>query len=261
MKQAIRALSLATYVLYIIIMIFTVTAVYSATQLGLDLTQEAQMSTSGGTLTLSLPFAVENKGFYDIADLNITTVLKESEGALVSNSTTLVPLIARGAMVDAAHNISISLENMSSDTLSGLLFNDTDFNLALILAIKYAHVIPLRISMNSTLEWGAPLYNLAIGDISVISLTNNFTHVKAIVPLSFENHSFFEIEGTMRTEITNTLNLIVGSTTTQINAQPQMGYSNQLEVMLPISATNLKEARLYFDTSAFSYGPLVMPIE
>lgn len=208
---------------------------------------------------MSLPFAVENKGFYDIADLNITTVLEESEGALVSNSTTLVPLIARGAKVDATHNISISLETMSSDTLSRLLFNDTDFDIILILAIRYAHVIPLRISTNSTLEWGAPLYNLAIGDISVAFY--NLTRVRAIVPLSFENHSFFNIEGTMRTEITDTSDQVVGSATTQINAPPQVGYSTQLEMLLPISASNLKEAHLYIDTSAFSYGPLVMPIE
>jgi len=259
MKQAIRALTLATYVLYIIIMIFTVTAVYSASQLGLDLTKKAQLSTSGGTLTLSLPFAVENKGFYDIADLNITTVLEESEGVLVSNSTTLVPLIARGDKVDATHNVSISLETMSSDTLSRLLFNDTDFDIVLILATKYAHVIPLRISINSTLEWGAPLYNLALGEIPLPAF-HNISHVKVIVPLSFENHSFFHIEGTMRTEIINTLNQIVGSATAQINAPPHVGYSTKLEMLLPISATNLKEVRLYFDTSAFSYGPLVMPI-
>jgi len=251
---------LATYVLLIVIMVFTVTAVYSASQLGLDLTKEAQMSASGGTLTLPLPFAMENKGFYDISDVNITTVLKESDGALVSNSSTLVPLIARGNKVDATHNISISLENMSSDTLSHLLFNDTDFDIILILAIKYAYVIPLRISTNSTLEWGAPLYNLDIGNVQNIELYNT-THVRAVLPFSFENHSFFTLNGNVRTVIVNTLDQKVGGSTTQINVHPQSGYSTSLAMLVSTSYSTLKEARLYFDfPSVFSYGPVVIPI-
>jgi hypothetical protein len=262
MKWAIRALSLAIYVLWLIVIVFTVTAVYSATQLGIDFSGEPQTSTSGGTMTLSVPFSINNRGFYDITDLNITTIIQESEGTLVSNSSTIVPLISSGSKVDATHNISISLNNMTSASLSRLLFNDTNFNVNMSLALNYARVIPLKISTSfQNFAWGAPLYNLSIGDVTVNSIPGNFTHVRAILPISFENHSFFTLNGTVRTEIVNTLNQKVGDSTTQINVPPKSGGSIPLTVFVSTSYGSLKEARLYFEfPSVFSYGPVVIPI-
>lgn len=261
MKQTIRALGWATYILWLVIIVFTVTAVYSASQLAIGF-DEPHTSTSGGTMTLMLPFSLENKGFYDIADLNITTIIQESNGVLVSNSSTVVPLISRGSKVDATHNISISLNKMTVASLSRLLFNDTEFNVDMSLALKYARVIPLEISTGiQNFTWGAPLYNLSVGDIQSIELYNS-THVRAILPLSFENHSFFTLEGTVRTVIINTDDQKVGGSTTPISVPAQSGGTTPLTVFVSTSPGILKEALLYFDfPSVFSYGPVVMPIE
>jgi len=260
MKQAIRALGWATYVLWLIILVFTITAVYSASQLGIALGEEPKMDTSAGTMTLSLPFSVDNKGFYDISDLQITTIVQESNGALVSNSSTVVPLISSGNRVEAAHKVSVTLDTMTSASLSRLLFYDTNFTVDLSLALSYARVIPLKISTEiKNFTWGAPLYNLAIGGVTVNP--HNSTHVRAILPISFENHSFFNLNGTIRTEIINTLNQQVGATTTTIRAAPQDVYSTQLAVFVSVGSGGFKEVRLYFDfPSVFSYGPKVMPI-
>jgi len=261
MKWAIRALGWATYILWLVIMVFSITAVYSATQLGIGFGENSQTSISGGTLTLSVPFSIENKGFYDISDLSITTMIKESNGALVSNSSTVVPLISSGSKVDATHNISIALNNMTTASLSRLLFNDTEFNVDMSFALKYAHVFPLEMSTSfKNFTWGAPLYNLAIGDVQSIELYNS-THIRAVLPLSFENHSFFTLNGTVRTVIVNTLNQKVGGSTTQISAPAQSGGTTPLVVFVSTSPGILKEAQLYFDfPPVFSYGPVVMPI-
>ena len=213
-------------------------------------------------MTLSVPFSIENKGFYDISDLNITTMIKESNGALVSNSSTVVPLISSGSKVNATHNISIALNNMTTASLARLLFNDTNFNVDMSLALKYARVIPLQISTSfPNFTWGAPLCNLSIGDIQSIELYNS-THVRAILPLSFENHSFFTLNGTVRTVIVNTLGQRVGGSTTQINIPSQSGGTTPLAVFVSTSYGRFKEALLYFDfPPVFSYGPMVMPIE
>lgn len=257
MKQTIRALGWATYVLWLVVIVFTVTAVYSAFQLGVDF-GEPRTSTSEGTMTMSLPFSVDNKGFYDISDLNITTFIQERNAALVSNSTTIIPLISSGNKVDATHNISITLDKMTSASLSRLLFYDTEFDVDMSFGLRYAGVIPLKFSTNSTMTWGAPLYNLAIGDIIVNEY--NTTHARAILPISFENHSFFNLNGTMRTEILNTLNQQVGVAATSINVPTGSGYSTSLEMLVSTGYGVFKEARLYFDTSVFSYGPVVMSI-
>jgi len=257
MKQAIRALGWAIYVLWLVIIVFTVTAVYSAFQVSVNFGEQRPPSVSGSDMIFSLPFSVENNGFYDISDLSITTVVQESNGALISNSSTGPILISSGNRVDATHDISISLENMTSAGLSRLLFYDTDLNVDMSLALKYAGVIPLKISTNFTMPWGAPLNNLTFGNIVVIPY--NSTHVRTMLPISFENNSIFSLNGTVRTEIVNTLNQQVGDATTQITAPPQSGYSTTLAVLVPVSSS-LKEARLYFDTSVFTYGPVVIPI-
>jgi len=257
MRQAIRALGWAIYILWLVIIVFTVTAVYSAFQLGLDF-GDWQTSTSEGTVTLTLPFSVENNGFYDIYDLNVTTIVRENNEQLLSSSSTVVPLISSGNKINATHNISISFENMTSASLSRLLFYDADLDMEMSFALRYAGVIPLKIGRNFTAPWGAPLGNLTIGNVAVNQY--NSTHVRTTLPFSFENHSFFSLNGTVRTEIMNTLGQQVGGTTTLINVPPQTGYSTQFMVLIPLSGSGFKEARLYFDTSVFSYGPVVMPL-
>jgi len=212
-------------------------------------------------MTLSVPFYIENKGFYDISDLNISTIIQESDEALVSNSSTVVPLISSGSKVDATLNISITLNNMTTASLSRLLFNDTNFDVDMSLALRYAGVIALKISTNSTMTWGAPLCNLALGDIQSIEPYNT-THVRAILPLSFENNSFFNLNGTVRTEIVNTADQEVGGSTTQISVPSQSGGTTPLTVFVLKDYGILKEAHLYFDfLPVFSYGPKVMPID
>lgn len=255
MRQAIRALGWAANIFSIILLFFTVTAVYSAFRIRPEFGDHS-VSTQGGTLTFTLPFLLNNGGFYDISNLNITTLVKDSDGSLMSSSSTFVPLISRGSNVSVTHNISISLSQMTTENLRRLLFNDSVFDVAASLKLNYAKAIPFEISINSTMPWGAPLHNLSIGDISVSPY--NATHFRAIVPISFENHSFFSLNGTMRLELVDNINRLLGYGTANIDVPSQSGYSFSLEVFVS-DPTNIKEARLYFITSIFSYGPVVIP--
>jgi len=254
MRQAIRALGWATYILWLILTVFTATAVYSAFQLIVDFDDPQQPSVSGATITLLLPFSIENNGFYEISDLNIITIVQESNGALVSNSSTAVPPISSGKKVNAAHNISIALDKMTSDSLSRLLFYDADLDVDMSFALRYAGVFPLKISTNFTTPWGAPLSNLTIGN-------PYSTDSEIVVPISFENNSLFNLTGTMRLELVNNMNQQVGAGITPINVVSNTPYNNNVEVTVS-GPINLRETRLYlyFFTSVFSYGPVVIPI-
>jgi len=251
MKQAIRALGWAVYVVWLVILVFTVTVVYSAFQLGVNF-GEVQTSASGGSMILSLPFSIENNGFYEISDLNITTLIHGSNGAPLSNSTTVVGLISSGNKVDAMHNVSISLEEMATASLSRLLFYDTNLNVNMSLALNYAGVVPFKISTNFTIPWGAPLSNLTMGN-------PYFRGSSLFVPIIFENHSFFNLTGTMRLELFDDLNQQVGLATTPMNVPSHGVFNENVEVSVSGSPT-VREARLYFDTSVFSYGPVVIPV-
>jgi hypothetical protein len=258
MKYAMRALGWLVYVLWLVIIVFTATALYSAFQMHVDF-GEPQTSTSGGTINTSQTFSIENNGFYEIYNLNLTTVIQELTGTPVSRDSTVVRMIPSGRRIDSAHNVSFSLNDITSAGLSNLLFNDTNLEIEMSVALSYADTIPFKISTNYTMPWGAPLYHITIGDASINP--QNAADARVILPFSFENHSFFDLNGTMHTEIINTLNQRVGTSTTSINAPPQSGYSTHLEFLVPLgSASTLKEAQIYFNTSVLSYGPVVIPL-
>jgi len=257
MKQAIRALSIATTALWILLVLFSVTSVYSALQIGFGF-GKPQASASSGVLTISLPFFIFNGGFYDISDLNVTTGINNSDGTPISNSTTLVPLISRGSRVDGAHNLSVSMDSIISRDLTSLLFQDSVFDVDMFVTLKHALVIPLQLSSNMTLPWGAPLANLSIGEISFVPI--NLTHFRIITPVSFENHSFFPLNGTMRLELVDDLNQGMGAGVADISVPPMNSCDTWVEVVVRSDEGIPTEARISFETSAFNFGPVVIPL-
>jgi len=253
MKQAIRALGWATNIFWIILLFFTATALYSAFQLRPEF-GEPYAQTSGDTLTMSLPFSIGNGGYYDISNMNLTTLVKDTNGSLISDSSTFVPLIRRGGNASVIHNMSIRISQINTEKLSYLLFNDSALNVDIALELNFANAVPFGISTNITMPWGAPLSNLTIEDISLSAF--NATHFRIIAPISFENHSLFSLDGTMRLELVDNMNSVLGSGTA--NIPPNGGYIPlELYVSNPL---DISEARLYFATSFFNYGPVVIPL-
>lgn len=258
MKYAIRALGWATAILWILVMVFSVTVVYSAMQIRMNFEEEPQMTASEDTVTMSIPFTVDNGGFYDISELNITTSFVTEAGEVIASSTTLVPSILRDSSVNETHDITLSLEEILAKNLSYLLLNDTDLNINMFVALTYAHAIPLKISSNLTMQWGAPLSNLTVRDVSV-TMTPPYT---VDVPLSFENHAFFGLDGNLTLEIFDGSDNRIGSKIVPISVPPGTSYADVISITInEIPSSGLKEVRLCFKTSVFSFGPLVMPLE
>jgi len=257
MKQAIRALGWAINILWIILILFAATVVYSAFQIRAWL-DPPYTNALGNTLIVSLPFHFTNSGLYDISNLAFGTLIQDSNGVTMSNSTTVEPFIPKGVQADLVHNVSFSLTDMMSQGFSNLLFNDTQLDIDLSVRFVYARVLPLEISTNMTMPWGAPLYNLALGSFTVNPY--NATHFRVTLPISFENHSFFGFSGNIRLELVDNGNRLLGSGNANlVGVSPQAPYSSVLDVLVS-NPINIRTARLFFDTSAFSYGPVVIPL-
>lgn len=257
MKQAIRALGWAVAVLWMILLFFTVTAVYSAFQIRPSL-GEPSATTMGSTLTTSLPIALYNGGFYDISQFNITTQVRDHSGVAITRSSTLVPFVSAGANATTTHNMSFSIEQVAAGSLSRLLFNDSELEIDAVVQLVYARVFPFEISLNSSMPWGAPFANLALGGISATPF--NFTHIRVQIPLSFENHSFLAIDGTLQLEIVDRANNVAGRGSAVFNAPADSPSETNLEVLTSVNPADFRQARLYFQTPFFNYGPLVMPL-
>jgi hypothetical protein len=219
---------------------------------------EPQLSTSSESLVISIPLLINNSGFYDLSELNITVSVRDYNGSLMLTSTTYVPSIPKDSNIETMHNISMSL----NDTISKAeiyLFNDTIFNLDMSMKLNFARVVPFQVSMNKTIPWGAPLYNFSVGQISYDYY--NTTHQRVTVPLSFENHSpYFGVDGTMRIEMCNASGGVIASGTSSLDVPSHSKYEGQIELIVDISnLTPSGEVRFYFETSIFGFGPVVMP--
>ncbi len=256
MKQAIRALSWAIYIFWIILLFFAVTAAYSVSQFvpGFG---EPYTNVSSDILTVSLPFYIDNGGLYDISDLQLATYIRTNQGSPISNSSTLVPRIPRGSNVSATHAMSIDLGQMPAEVLAQLLFNDDALDVEFVLRLNYAGAVPFGISGNFSMPWGAPLSNLTMGGVSLRPY--NATYFAAAVPVSFENHSLLSLDGTMRLELADSHGHTISDGTSFLDVLPESDYSSVLELVVPASST-IHEARLFFDTSAFDYGTVVIPV-
>jgi len=251
MKVAITALSIATITIWILLIAFSVTALYSVMNLGIGF-GEAQFFPSSERVVLSLPFFLNNRGYYDISELNITTCIMDSDGTLLTLSQTFIPLVSKGSNIETAHNISIDLSDVMKNM--ELLFNDSAFKFDTFVTLNFAHAFPVQMSMNSTVPWGAPLYNISMGEISVLPF--NITHVRVAVPLSFENHSFFNITGTTQLEIYNDVDELVTSGETSLDVPSQHMYDEQVDMYLSlVDASKLTESgkvHFIFETSMFT---------
>jgi hypothetical protein len=253
MRYVVRALGWATKILWIFLVAFSVTSVYSAMNVKIGF-GEPKIFLSNGSAIISLPLLVNNTGFYDLSELNLTAKTTNSDGSLVSSSTTFVPLIPRGTCIETANNISLT-----QDDIEYHLFKDTLFNVNMSLRLKFSQAIPFQVSMNTTVPWGAPLYNFSVGQISYDFY--NLTHQRVIVPLYFENHSpYFGLDGIMQLSIYNNRGELAGSEASDIDVPSQSIYDSQLELSVDISKiTTNGELHFFFKTPITSFGPLVIP--
>lgn len=253
MRQSIRALGWATRILWIATAAFMVTSLYSPMKLMLERQIDIgspQASFSNRTLTISLPFSINNTGFYDISDLNMTTPVADQDGTLISTSTTFVPNIPRGGSVNETHVTSVSLDDIISKNLTYLFFNDTTFNLNVSIGLKIAHIIPLQLTVETNMSWGAPLYNLSIEEFDHPCLYNS-THLSTTAWLNFENHSPFDVNGTLRLEVFNESDEYVGFGTDWLNE-----YNKKVTIYIPIDNlskfTGTGKVHAYFESPIIS---------
>ena len=230
MKIVIRMLKIATMVLWLIILFFSATAVYSVTQLSVS-TGEPEILPSVTGIRFSLPFSINNGGYYEIADLNLTTRVTDQYGVLLDETQTFVPSIAPETNLTANHVISIGLNDILSVNQTSLLLEDGDFNVEVYAGLNFAHAVPVLLNLNTSIPWGAPFANFEIHETSVSNY--NGTHVQATIPIRFENHAILDIYGTLSIDAYNNLGQRIGSGTTEINALSGYGVYADIPIYVP----------------------------
>jgi len=255
MKYTLRALRWATIILWILLVFLIITLVYSSFNIGIDV-GEPQLLIGDDRITWAIPAKINNNGIYGIYDLNITTIIEDADGAILLKSSSFVPLISKEEMRQIWHNISISLEKIPN--YQAYLTNDTDFIMKHSIRLNFAKAVPCFFIFNSTMPWGAPLYNLHVGEPNC---QFNATHCIVSLNVSFENHSpYINLNGTLKVEVLNQNEEKIGMNSFPINVPPYQGndnyptYNETLSIPVNVSKlTRSGKVRLTFQTSMFSY--------
>jgi hypothetical protein len=249
----IRILRISTFILWAVILFFGVTAAYSVINLSINV-GEFQMLPSGSGISFSLPFSIDNGGFYDITNLNLTTKVTDINGTLIDLTETLVPSIPRGSIVNSSHTISVELDEITSLDHVDLLLKDSDFNVQIFSALNFARAVPVELSLNTSIPWGAPFSNLNVGELSISSI--NSTHEIAEIAVSFENHAPIDIIGTLTLEIYNDSDERITNGVSTIDVPPGSNYSDQISMITAhedlLKISNSGNLHLIFETPLFS---------
>jgi hypothetical protein len=257
MRIPIKVIGLATTFFWIFLIAILITAVYSAKDLQLGFGQPQLETTSDNKLLVSIPVSIINKGFYNIDNFNMTTKILDKDGFEITNGSTFIPVIRKDQEVNTTHNMTIDINELLQINRN-YLFNDAELGINEIGSIKIAGIIPVQASTNFSMPWGAPLYNFTLGHYQSTSI--NYTQISVRIPISFDNHASFSLNGSIQIRMYNSTNGLVGGGRTNIDVWQNSGYNGYIEFI--VQTTGITESgcfEVYFYTSFFDYGPIVIP--
>jgi hypothetical protein len=217
----------------------------------ISLGQPQTSTTEDHELLFSFPVSVINTGLYEIADFNISRNFLDEEGSAVAGGSISIPVIGQGQTINVTQNVKLNVTDLLQ-THQSLLNNDTDLTTNTRISMLTAGVIPVQASSNSSMPWGAPLYNLALGTPQLAMF--NATYSMATISLSFENHAFFDLTGAVWLRAYSNANELIGQGQTSIQVAQHSPYDRNLEVYVPSGAGPIVRLEVYFVTTFFNYG-------
>jgi hypothetical protein len=257
MRIPIRTIGIATTVFWIFLIAFFVSAAYSARDIQFNFGDPQTGMNADNELFFSLPITIINKGFYNIGNFNVTSRIADRDGLEITHGSTLIPIIRRDEEIRAFHNVTLDVNDLLQRD-QNYLFKDGEIRIHETVDLKLAEIIPVQAEANSTVPWGAPLYNFVIGEPQYLAY--NTTHFKATVSISFENHAFFDLTGSIQLQMYNNANRHTGYGETAFVAPQHARCDGAVEFYVPISGvTSSGRFEAYVFSPLFSCGPWVIP--
>ncbi len=263
MKIPVRVIGIVTLMLWVFLIIFAVSAVYSIRDVHFSLGEVEASVNSADEAVFSLPITVVNNGYYDLECLNFSTRVLNQQGETIVHGCTFVPVVGIEEKVEVVQEIRLNLSDLLLRHES-LLFDDAELLVNKAVSMVAFKIIPVQASTNGSVFWGAPLYGFRIGEprfrVSVAPGSGSFG--KVFVPLSFENHAFFDLGGRVFVRICNSANVSLGEGEAVIDVPMRSSFYGVVEVgIFSEKITRRGYVEVFFENSLFSYGPLVIPYD
>jgi len=257
MDVSIRMTGLASTLFWTLLVAFFASAVYSVKDLHLNLENPTLSLTQEGYAIISISIKIENDGFHNLSEFNLTTKVADLNGTRITGGFTFIPIVKRNEKIVAFHNLTFNTA-LLLEKGPYYLFNDSYFTVTAIIGLKLAEVIPVQAISNFSVPWGAPFYNFHIEQPTFEP--HNSTHLKIVAPISFENHASIDINGEISLYMYNSNGELVSQGESTITASKGVHYRDSIVLYVQTSAITEKGTfEVYFSTQFLSYGPLVIP--
>jgi len=182
MRAAMRALSIATAILWLTMGIFVATAIYSATLIRFDV-KGPILTTEDTAVVLKLNITIHNGGFHDITNLTFKTYIYLVRYP-ISVSVSGPYSVKSGGSEILPHAIRVDLAEIAeNETLTRtLVLEDVYLNITLVIELAFAYVVKTELEANFTFPWGALMSGFDVYAWRVIGSTLE-------VDVSFANNS------------------------------------------------------------------------
>ncbi len=258
MNVPIRILSITNLVFWALLIAFIASAGYSMKDVNLDVGEPVFNAAANGELTVTLPLVVDNKGYHSLKSLNITTAVHGEKGNEVAKTSTFVPIIVKGYKASILHNVTLNVRQLVEENPQ-LLLNDGWFGARITTGFNFAEIIPVQLSTNFAVPWGAPFSNLAVGQPQHAIVSPSSSRVT--VTVSFENHASFNLTGIVLAKNFDTQGVLLAESQIPLFAQSGSNFAGELCFVMPLDkASSFSESgqvKIFFSTSLFEYGPVV----
>jgi len=255
----IRMISIATTIFWLILIGFYASAVYSVKDIHFGFEDPQVGMASENNMLISLSINVDNKGYYNIGSFQTSTKIHDKEGFMITQGSTLIPVIEKGRQVTAFHNVTVNVSDLMQNNQE-YLFNDAELKVHEIVGMELAEIIPVQASTNFSVPWGAPLYNFTLDEIKYEA--HNLTHTTANFSLSFENHAFFSLDGSIQIYLYSSTNVLISEGQTTIEASQQTPCQKCVELIVPTAGiTEDGHVEVFLSTIFLKIGPLVFPFD
>jgi len=246
LRHTIRALGWIITILWIILLILPVTVAFSLMRIieveGIGI-QEPRGTITNGNLSITIPFYIDNAGFYDLTDLEVNLHIYNGNKTLATSLAKL-PNVQAGEVLDSSCNFSQSLKHILSENHE-LLTKDAELLGNASLRFRVASTIAFGVTTNFTMQWGAPFSNLATNMISYDPGNSILS-----VSVSFKNQAFFQVNGSIAIELYNSAGELAGSAVHNINVPSGQSFQSFINIAVdPAKMSNEGVFCLYFASS------------
>ncbi len=256
MNLPIRMIGLATTFFWIFLIVFSLTAAYSAKDLQVSFGQPTPIA-KGDKLVFMMPVKVVNKGLYEIGEFSVTSRVVDNDEVEIADGATMISAVKRSEEINVFHNLTFGPSDFAKSN-SELLFSDKTLAVNETVGLRLANIIPVQVSKNFTILWRAPLYDFTLENLEFWSY--NSTHSRVTIVASFENHAPFIVEGNFDLVLRDAEGKICGSGITAINVLEGSGFRDQLDLYVSQTrAASKGQLEVCFSSELFGYGPWVIP--